>query len=333
MFELIDFIIVRPIINILFIIYNFIGDFGLAIILFTIIIKIITWPLTKKQLHQANIIKKLKPELAKIKKNCKGNRQLEMLQMTDLYKRHNIKTFRSIFNLFIQIPIIIALFTAIRTMVLPTKTDNIELRAYPGISQMENIQTIIDIQKKYLQDHKNSYDFHPRLFNAINLDQRPGFSNLSAFVAFIFAILASITQYFTIKQNSPSKDTLKKRSFKEIVENSKEGKEVDNSEINDIVSEQMAKTMPIMILLISFSLPGALVFYYFFNGLITLFQQRIILDKASYDMDNVADKEIIKELSDIKEAKIVEKKQNITRISAKIDSRKNKLFGGKRSKK
>lgn len=333
MFELIDFVIVRPIINILFIIYNFIGDFGLAIILFTIIIKIITWPLTKKQLHQANIIKKLKPELAKIKKNCKGNRQLEMLQMTDLYKRHNIKTFRSIFNLFIQIPIIIALFTAIRTMVLPTKTDNIELRAYPGISQMENIQTIIDIQKKYLQDHKSSYDFHPRLFNVINLDQRPGFSNLSAFVAFIFAILASITQYFTIKQNSPSKDTLKKRSFKEIVENSKEGKEVDNSEINDIVSEQMAKTMPIMILLISFSLPGALVFYYFFNGLITLFQQRIILDKASYDMDNVADKEIIKELSDIKEAKIVEKKQNITRISAKTDSRKNKLFGGKRSKK
>ena len=35
MFELIDFLIVNPIVNILFVIYNFIGDFGVAIILFT----------------------------------------------------------------------------------------------------------------------------------------------------------------------------------------------------------------------------------------------------------------------------------------------------------
>ena len=48
MFELIDFLIVNPIINILFVVYNYIGDFGLAVIIFTVVIKLATWPLVKK---------------------------------------------------------------------------------------------------------------------------------------------------------------------------------------------------------------------------------------------------------------------------------------------
>ena len=68
MLELIDFLIVRPVINILFIVYNFVGDFGLAIIVFTVIVKFLTWPLMKKQLHHSKAIKKIQPELAEIRK-------------------------------------------------------------------------------------------------------------------------------------------------------------------------------------------------------------------------------------------------------------------------
>ncbi len=50
MFEVLDFLIVRPIVNILFCIYSVVGDFGLAIIIFTILIKLLTWPLMKRQL-------------------------------------------------------------------------------------------------------------------------------------------------------------------------------------------------------------------------------------------------------------------------------------------
>ena len=129
MFEFIDFIIVRPIVNILFVIYNFVGDFGLAIILFTIIVKFLMWPLVKRQLYQTKLMKKIQPELAEIKKNCKGNRQLESLQTMDLYKRYNVKPFRSFLTILIQLPIFIALYTAIRVMVMPTPTDNVALRA------------------------------------------------------------------------------------------------------------------------------------------------------------------------------------------------------------
>ena len=54
MFELIDFIIVRPITNILFVVYSLVGDFGLAIIIFTILVKLCMWPLVKRQLRQTN---------------------------------------------------------------------------------------------------------------------------------------------------------------------------------------------------------------------------------------------------------------------------------------
>ena len=87
MFELIDFLIVNPIVNILFVIYNFVGDFGLAIILFTILVKILTIPLTKKQFHQAKLMREIQPELTEIRKRCNGNKQLESLQMMELYKR------------------------------------------------------------------------------------------------------------------------------------------------------------------------------------------------------------------------------------------------------
>ena len=92
-------IIVRPITNILFLIYGLVGDFGLAIILFTVLVKICLWPLVKRQLHQTRLMRKIQPELAEIKKNCNGNRQLESLQMMDLYKRNNIKPFRSMLTL------------------------------------------------------------------------------------------------------------------------------------------------------------------------------------------------------------------------------------------
>ena len=98
MFELIDFLIVNPIVNILLVIYNFIGDFGVAIILFTFLVKICTWPLMKKQLHQTKLMKQIQPELTEIRKRCNGNKQMESLQMMELYKHRGVKPMSSFWN-------------------------------------------------------------------------------------------------------------------------------------------------------------------------------------------------------------------------------------------
>ena len=73
-FNLIDFIVVRPIVNILFVIFNLVHDFGLAIIIFTILVKLLMWPLTKRQLKQTKLMRKIQPELTQIRKNCNGNK-------------------------------------------------------------------------------------------------------------------------------------------------------------------------------------------------------------------------------------------------------------------
>lgn len=59
-------------------------------------------------------MRKLQPELRKIKQNSNGNKQLESIQMMDLYRKHNVKPFRSVLSLLIQIPIIITLFNVVR---------------------------------------------------------------------------------------------------------------------------------------------------------------------------------------------------------------------------
>ena len=115
-----DLFVVQPIFNLLLGIYSIIpgGDFGIALILFTVLVRFAMWPLVKKQLHQVKVMRKLQPELARIKKSAGGNRQIEGLQMMELYKKNGVSPFRSIGLLFIQLPIFIALYQVIRIFTL-----------------------------------------------------------------------------------------------------------------------------------------------------------------------------------------------------------------------
>lgn len=349
MFELIDFLIVRPITNILFVIYGLVGDFGLAIILFTVLVKICLWPLMKRQLHQTRMIRKIQPELAEIKKNCNGNRQLESFQMMELYKRNNIKPFRSMLTVFLQLPIFIALYTAVRVMVQPTLSDNLDKRAYPIVRQLEGVNHVIELQEPYLAqveaytawrddpNHDDSaapetpvYDFHPKLFNLINLDARPGFTSISSLIILVFAVASAFSQYWISAQQNPSKKSQKSRTLRELMREASNGKEPDQSELNAITARQMSKIMPIMMLLIMINLPGALVFYYLISNLMTGVQQKYILNKKVDAMEVAADKKIIRELNSIEEAVVVKEKKNgakvthITAQSKKSGRRKRK---------
>lgn len=68
--SLFEVVIVKPIFNLLVLIYGILPghNFGLSIILFTIIVRLLMWPLVKKQLHQAKAMRSLQPELKRIKK-------------------------------------------------------------------------------------------------------------------------------------------------------------------------------------------------------------------------------------------------------------------------
>ena len=342
-FNLIDIIILRPIVNILFVIFNLVHDFGLAIIIFTILVKLLMLPLVKKQLMQTRLMKKIQPELTKIRKNCNGNKQLESLQTMDLYKRYNIKPFASLLTLFIQLPIFIAIFSAIKVIATPIPTDNLMNRAYSIVAyEGSEIKDLELKQETYLNDltndeipadKKTEYDFHPTLFGVINLEAKASdvlsaskFSWSAVFMLAI-AIAASFAQYFVTKQQMPSGKSVKKKKFRELLQEAKEGKEIDDSEISNLTTGQMSKMMPIMMFVIMINLHGALAFYYFLSNIITIIQQKIIYARARDDMDDATDKAMTRELNKIQEAEVIENKKTgtkITRISARDNKKKRR---------
>jgi len=81
--------IIQPILNLLLFIYAIMpgSDFGVAIILFTLITRFAMWPLIKKQLHQTKMMKAMQPEIKKVKKNANGDRTLENQLMMELIKK------------------------------------------------------------------------------------------------------------------------------------------------------------------------------------------------------------------------------------------------------
>lgn len=335
MFDLIDMIIVRPIVNIFFAIYSVVGDFGIAIIIFVIIAKICMWPMMKRQLHQTRIMREIQPELAEIKKRCKGNRQMESLQMMDLYKRKNVKPFRSMLTLFIQLPLFISLFTAINVAARPRENYNVDHSAYSFVKTLPNVDALINHQNDYFAKvaenggdvSKVNYneDWQPRLFGTINLSATAGFATKSSVVILIFALLSAASQYIMSKQMDPSRQKGKKRrTMRDLMKDAANGKEADQSEINAVAQGQMTWMMPLMMLMIMINLPGALVFYYLLNNLITIGIQKVILSRDYTEMEAAADKRVLKELKEAQEAVIVEDNTEPKKTTHYTSNNKNK---------
>ncbi|MFA6354938.1 MAG: YidC/Oxa1 family membrane protein insertase [Candidatus Paceibacterota bacterium] len=104
----------QPIYNILiFIVHNVtFGDVGFAIIVITIIIKFILYPLTKKSIKSQILMKKMEPEIKLIKKNY-PNKEEQAKKTFELYKKYGTNPFSGCLVVLIQLPVIFALYFVI----------------------------------------------------------------------------------------------------------------------------------------------------------------------------------------------------------------------------
>lgn len=102
----------NPIYNgLIFLIANFSWiDAGLAVVIITIIVKLILFPFAKKSIKIQIKTKQLEPELKTIKEKYKDNKEEQARQIMDLYKKNNLNPLSGIFIIFIQLPIIFALY-------------------------------------------------------------------------------------------------------------------------------------------------------------------------------------------------------------------------------
>lgn len=94
-------------------------DAGVAVIIFTIIVRLVLFPLSKKAVITQIKMKEIEPELRKIKSQIKDQQQ-QAIAVMDLYKRKNVNPFSSILFLFIQLPIIYSLYSIFVKSGLPS---------------------------------------------------------------------------------------------------------------------------------------------------------------------------------------------------------------------
>ncbi|MCL2371249.1 YidC/Oxa1 family membrane protein insertase [Candidatus Saccharibacteria bacterium] len=311
-------IIVQPIFNLLLAVYQLVGDFGVAIIIFTLLVKLAMWPLMKRQLHQTRLMRKIQPELAEIKKRCKGNRQLEGLQMMELYKRNNVKPFASILTLVLQIPIFIAIFGVIRNAL--ASPEAVEQFAYGFTRDWSRVYELIH----------NFEGFYPRLFGIVDLSVSPfPVATASSIILLVLVVASGALQFIMTRQQMPKRNS--KRTLKQIMSDAANGKEADQTEINAIVQGRMAFLMPAMMIFIMVQLPGAIVLYFFTSNLVAVLQQKRALSKDLDTMEHMAEKKVLKELRDLQEGEVVKKQgeKTITRVSISDDKKPKKKKGKK----
>src|SRR6267154_2877705 len=135
-------VIIQPIFNLLVLIYALLPghNFGLAIVLFTILIRLAMWPLVKKQLNHAKAMRELTPELKKIKAGAKGDRQKESAMTMELYKEREINPFASLGIVLVQVPILIGLYSGLQRII--KDPHQINSFSYPVLHHLSWMQTL-----------------------------------------------------------------------------------------------------------------------------------------------------------------------------------------------
>lgn len=105
-------LLVQPLNQALLFLYDSIAfnDLGVAIILLTIIIRLILFPLFYKSFHNQTLLQKLQPKIKEIQHNHKDDREQQARAMLDLYKEHKVNPFSSFLLILVQLPILIALY-------------------------------------------------------------------------------------------------------------------------------------------------------------------------------------------------------------------------------
>lgn len=146
--------IIQPMTNLLLFIYQLLGHgphtFGLAIILFTIVIRLVTWPLNASQVKGAQAMQELQSdkEWQDIQKKYAKDREKLSQEQMRIYKARGINPFASCLPTIIQLPIIFGLYQSISRAMAATPLSMLELArtVYPYL----NVQNIIPLNSHFL---------------------------------------------------------------------------------------------------------------------------------------------------------------------------------------
>lgn len=303
--------IVQPIFNILVLILALLPghNFGLALVIFTALTRILMWPLIKKQLHHARAMRDLQPELKKIKQAAGGNKQQESMMVMQLYKEREINPFSGFGLLIVQFPILIALYSGINKVVNDPRA--LVDFSYPFVQNLSYLKELA----------ANIGMLDQTLFGLVDLTKRAYSGGNVYWPAMLIVAAGSIMQYYQSKQLLPE-DGKQKRRLRDILKEAGAGKQADQSEVSAVMGQNFRYLMPVMIFVITVNLPAALALYFLVSGGVAIIQQTKVLNQDKTELVKVANKP-----TDVIEGEIIEQKTANKHPKSRRRNKKNKRKG------
>ena len=186
---------------------KYVGNFGVSIIIVTILIKIALLPLTLKQDKSMKEMKKIQPELEKLKEKYANDKQMLNIKTMELYKEHKVNPLGGCLPLLIQLPILIALFGVLRNGIIPQDSSFLWLKL-PDKDPYYILPILNGAVSFFQQKLMGSADSNPQMKNMMYI-----FPIMMIYISYRMpsglqlywltsSILAVVQQYFIMKKGA-----------------------------------------------------------------------------------------------------------------------------------
>ena len=282
-------------------VYHLVNNYGLAIILFTVIIKILLLPLSIKQQRSMKKIAELNEKLKVLQFKYKNDPEKLNQEMMNLYKSENMSPFSGCLTAIIQLLLLLSIFYLVRSPLtymekIPTESINNYVQqlkddgktisqVYPEIDLIREYQTIKEKNPEDANVEKINIQMN---FLGLDLSKIPQ-QNMTDYTVYIIPVLYILSSFISIRmttamQEKQNKANKEKKEQKEVQIDGTTGKElVPQEEENEMdavmqTNKMMSWMMPIMSISIAFVAPLGLALYWLVSNILMIVE-RIILDK------------------------------------------------------
>ena len=260
--------------------YTVFNNYGIAIIVFSVILRIVLIPITIKQQKSLKKSAKLQEEMKEIQRKYKNNPEKLNQETIDLYKREKLSPFAGCFSSIIQLIIILSVFWLVsQPLTYMKKIDVNIINNYKTQLQQEGNQStyseIAIINRYGAEDERVRLNMD---FLGLDLSKVPS-SNLSDWTVYIIPLLYVISSVVSIKiTNSFNKK--KKKDQKAITDGSEvKAEEPNELEAMEAMNKNMMYMLPLMSVFIAFIAPLGLALYWFVSNVLIIIE-KIIIDSV-----------------------------------------------------
>lgn len=261
--------------------YNIIQNYGFAIILFSIIVKVILLPISIGQQKTMKKSAKVQKELNVLQVKYKNNQEALQREMMDLYKREKMNPLSGCLSAIIQIILLFSVFYMVRSpLTYMKKVDTTLIEQYTAEITVENeakdaYPEISIIREKAAEDERVYINME---FFGLDLSSIPS-KDFSDWKTYVIPVLYVITTFISMKVTT----TMQKKNKEEekSLTETEDGKELDMMEQTN---KNMTYMMPIIAVSISLVAPLGLALYWLTNNVLMI-GERVILNVVIKDKE------------------------------------------------